>query len=239
MLSVLKRAVKGLLTYEPLPETEAVRNAIEASRKAGQPFCPSSEGDLIFSLITENGFKSCLELGFYTGSTALYIAAAIAPRDGRLISICIDDEEIIERGKDLLRSQGYEGLHKVICKNSNIVVPELYVADERFDFVFVDGWKTFDHLVSELYMINHMLEHGGVIAFDDSHMPSVRKAIKFLQSYYGYEEIDYARHNQSCQLRLFQCLTGRSLHRPYRAFKKVVKTEDQRPFHDLNFHREI
>jgi predicted O-methyltransferase YrrM len=88
LLSVLKRAVKNSLRYEPLPETAAIRERIDAARDDGQPFCPSPEGDLIYSLIAKNDFKSCLEIGFFTGSTALYIAAAVAPQNGQVASIC-------------------------------------------------------------------------------------------------------------------------------------------------------
>ena len=95
MLSVLKRTVKDLLRYDALPETAAIRETIDLQNVDGQPFCPSSEGDLIYSLITKNNFKSCLEIGIFTGSTALYIAAAIAPRKGRATSICLDEEDVV------------------------------------------------------------------------------------------------------------------------------------------------
>ena len=239
MLGVLKRAVKNLLRYEPLPQTAAIRETIDIHNVDGQPFCPSSEGDLIYSLITKNDFKNCLEVGFFTGSTALYIAAATAPLKGRATSICLDKDDVVVRGQALLQSEGYSELHRVIRQNSNIALPELFSSGEQYDFVFVDGWKTFDHLAFEIYLINQMLQHGGVVAFDDSHMPSVRKAIELLKSYYGYEEIEYKDHNHSLRLRLFHCLIYRSIHRPYRALKKTIKTEDQPPFQDMTFHREI
>ena len=127
----------------------------------------------------------------------------------------------------------------MIRENSNRAVPEIFLSGEHFDFVFMDGWKTFDHLVLEIYFVNQMLNLGGVIAFDDSHMPSVRKAIRLLKRYYGYQEVDYRAHNQTLRLRLFLLLTRRSFHRPYRAFVKTTETTDQLPFQDWNFHRSI
>ena len=90
-----------------------------------------------------------------------------------------------------------------------------------------------------MYFFNQLLERGGAIAFDDSYMPSVRKAIRLLKRYYGYEEVDYAAHNQSFRLRVFHILTRRSLHRPYRALTKTFDTEEQAPFLDWNFHQPV
>ena len=239
MINALKKWVKNRLQYNPLLETASVRKAIEAAKIEGQPYCPDYEGDLLFSLIRSNNFQRCLETGFYTGSTALYLAAAVADSDGRVVSICLDDDESVERGLQLLQKEGYADCHRLIRKNSNIALPEFFISGEHFDFIFMDGWKTFDHLAFEVYLFNQLLDHGGVIVFDDSYMPSVRKVIRLLSKYYGYEEIDYRLHNQSLRLRLFHYLTRRSIYPPYRAFTKTIKTEEQLPFQDWNFYQHI
>lgn len=159
----------------------------------------------------------CLETGFHTGNTVLYIAAAVTELDGHVTSICVDGDESIARGRKLLSDEGYEDRRTLVRKNSNVALPEMFLAGERFDFIFMDGWKTFDHLAFEMYLFNQVLETGGVIAFDDSDMPSVRQAIELLKKYYGYEEVDYTAHNQTCRLRLFLMLRSKSRHRPYRA----------------------
>ena len=239
MLKRAKRFIKYLLRYEPLLETAKVRYAIEAVSKKNLPYCPSFEGDLLFSLIRVNRSQKCLEMGFHTGSTALYMVSAVADRGGHVTSVCIDDDERVERGLQLLSNEGYIKHHHLIRKNSNIAIPEMFLSDKRFDFIFMDGWKTFDHLAFEIYYTNQMLERGGVIAFDDSYMQSVRKVIKLLIRYYGYEEIDYAAYNQNFRLRLFHFLTRQSPHLPYRAFIKTLETKDQKPFKDYHFYRPI
>ena len=239
MAGRLKRFVKKALRYQPLAETAGVRNAIDAVAAPGLPYCPQYEGDLLFSMIRTNGYQKCLELGFHTGSTALYLAAAVAEPGGQVTSICLDDDESVERGLNLLRNAGHAGRHRLIRQNSNEALPELFLSGKRFDFVFMDGWKTFDHLAFEMYVINQLLERGGGIAFDDSYMPSVRKAVRLLTRYYGYEEVDYAAYNQGFRLRLFHFLTRRSPHRPYRALMKVLDTNGQPAFQDWNFYRRI
>lgn len=203
------------------------------------PYCHPEEGDLLHLLLQEIKGEACLEMGFHTGSTALYMANATADRNGNVTSVCLDAEEDAARGLQLLQENGVAQRHRLIHDNSNRVVPELFLAGETFDFVFMDGWKTFDHLSMELYFINRMLRTGGAIVFDDSYMPSVRQAIRLLKRYYGYTEIGYQTYGQTAKLRLFQILTYRRLFRPYRALIKSVDTADQTPINDWHFHRPV
>ena len=235
----MKSILAAALRYRPLTETADVRHAVESARIPGHPYCPDYEGDFLYSLIRAHECRACLEMGFYTGSTALYLSAAVADRGGQVTSVGLDGEENAARGRRLLADQGHGERHRLFQENSNRVVPELFLAGERFDFVYMDGWKTFDHLAFEIYFINRMLETGGVIAFDDSHMPSVRQAIRLLTRYYGYEEVDYAAHNQTRRLRVYQVLTRRSPWRPYRALVRTLDADDQPPSRDWNFYRRI
>ena len=208
-------------------------------RIAGYPYYHPEEGDLLYLLLQEGGGRDCLEMGFHTGSTALYMAHATADRDGRVTSVCLDAKEDAARGQKLLQDNGVAPRHRLVHQNSNRAVPELFLAGEEFDFVFMDGWKTFDHLSMELYFINQMLRTGGAIVFDDSYMPSVRAAIRMLTRYYGYTEVDYRKYRQTAKLRIFQILTYRTLFRPYRALIKSVDTADQVPIKDWHFYRPV
>lgn len=235
----LKRLIANFLRYQPLAETAAVREAIETARTPGRPYCPPYEGDLIYRLVRSSDSRRCLEMGFHTGSTALYMDAGLADRDGQVTSVGLDVEEDMARGQKLLRDAGAEGRHRLFQANSNRVVPELFLSGETFDFVYMDGWKTFDHLAFEIYFINQMLEKGGVILFDDSDMPSVRQAVRLLKRYYGYAEVGYGQHGQNARLRLYLILIHRTLFRPYRALIKTTDTADQPPMRDWHFHRRI
>jgi hypothetical protein len=73
--------------------------------------------------------------------------------------------------------------------------------------------------------------------FDDSHMPSVHRAIGMLTRHYGYEEIDCGRYGESVTLRIFQTLTSGSLRRPYQAFRKAIPLTRQSPRMDYIFYR--
>ena len=239
MLNSLKQSINKYLAYKPIPETSEIRHLIRQQRIENLPYCSEDEGDLIFNLIQKHQFKACLETGFHTGSTALYLAKAVSHTGGEVTSICLDDEQKLQRGRKLLSLEGYDKVHRLIVENSNRVLPELFSSGERFDFVFIDGWKTFDHLAFEVYFFNQMLNHGGVIFFDDAYMPSVRKINLMLERHYEYEEVNYSVYIKEYPLRFHQILTRHSRHRPYRAFRKFTNTDDQAPFRDWHFYRDF
>ena len=128
MIKASRHLIKSVLRYDPLRETASIRKAVEASRIEGLPYCPANEGDFLYSLIRSNNFHSCLETGFYTGSTALYLSAAVFDRGGKVVSICLDDDEKVERGLRLLQTEGYTNCHRLIRKNSNIVLPQFFLS---------------------------------------------------------------------------------------------------------------
>ena len=97
---ILKRYVAEYLRYRPLLETAPVREAIEKMRLPGYPYCHPEEGDLLYLLLQEIEGEACLEMGFHTGSTALYMSNAVAARDGRVTSVCLDVGKDATRGKN-------------------------------------------------------------------------------------------------------------------------------------------
>lgn len=233
---MIKNIIKRLLLYQPLPQTAKVRAIIDQHRDGTLPYCPDDEGDLIFSLVRKHEFRACLETGFHTGSTALYLAEAVSDKGGKVTSICVDDNKKLQRGLKLLATEQHDKKHQLIIENSNKVLPELFNSSKRFDFIFVDGWKTFDHLAFEIYLFNQILNLGGIIFFDDAYMPSVRKANSILLRHYYYDEINYSEYINDFQLRMYQVITRQSLHRPYRAFIKKIEVENQPPFQDWHFY---
>ena len=147
---MIKRWLKEYLRYHPLRETMFVREIIEEMRESDLPYCPSWEGDLIWSLITLNHYSRCLETGFGTGSTALYMLDAVGDH-GDVVSIDISPASFNEIGSKNLRRAGIQRRHSLIEEPSERVLPKFFLEGRSFDFVFIDGWKTFDHLALEIY----------------------------------------------------------------------------------------
>jgi predicted O-methyltransferase YrrM len=148
---------------------------------------------------------------------------ALADTDGEVVSIDRPDGPYNAVGTSLLEAAAERmtlASHRLIEDDSVNAIPRLFQAGEVFDLIFVDGWKTFDHLAAEIYYLSRMLKVGGVMVFDDAAMPSVNKAIQMLLAYYRYLEIDYKRYGQTRRLRTFHILTTKSIRRPYRGFLK-------------------
>ena len=234
MLKFVKSFLKRSLAYQPLADTQFPRQFIASVEDGKLPYCPPQEGDLLHELITQHNCVDCLEIGLATGSTAIYMLSALQNK-GRVISIDQPAGEWNETGKANLQKSGDWTNHQLILENSVNVIPELFKANEKFDLIFVDGWKTFDHMAAEVYYLTRMLRLNKFIVFDDAAMPSVNKIINMMLKYYGYREVDYSLYNQSWRLRLFQILTTKSFRRPYRALQKVVDEADLPVTRDWNF----
>lgn len=231
---------KKLLAYSPRPETSRVRNFLQSVRTPERPYCPEWEGDLLYLLIVRNRLRSCLEIGFGTGSTALYALEALdSAGGGELTSIDFSPDNFNALGKANVQALPFASRHALIEENSNTALPRLFAQGSRFDFVYVDGWKTFDHLAMEAYFLARMVTVDGYIMLDDSDMPSVHKLARLLQRYYGFQEIDYPAAGQSLRLRLRMALTHRTLRRPYRAFRKTAEIDTLPVASDWNFFRSL
>lgn len=246
-MGVLRNFVKKRLRYSPLADTKPVRDFI-ASAEGGEtvyyppldryvsaPYCPPAEGDLIHSIVTQNACRRCLETGFASGSTALYILNAVKPVTGTLVSVDVATGPFNHIGRENLARAGLTVGHRLVLDDAALVLPQLYRDGEQFDFIYMDGWKTFDHLAVEVYYMARVLSKDGFLMFDDAAMPSVKKVIKLLVRYYQFHEVDYARYNQPSGHFLYQMLTTRRLSRPYRAFQKTVDTADLPLSRDWNF----
>jgi len=98
---------------------------------------PTSDGQLLYDLITKGNYKSALEIGTSTGHSGIYIAWALAKTGGKLITIELDES----RHKTALENFKQAGLSEYIdARNgdAHTIVKEL---KGPFDFVFSDADK--------------------------------------------------------------------------------------------------
>jgi predicted O-methyltransferase YrrM len=234
----VRQWLKSWLRYRPSDETAGVRRLLDVGRAPDRPYCAEHQGDFIFHLITTRRYMHCIQTGFGTGSTALYMLAALDKvGGGEVVSIDWSETNFNEVGRRHLARSGWLWRHSLVEEPSHGVVARFLNDGRRCDFVFIDGWKTFDYLAFELFAFNRMLADGGCVMFDDCQLPSVRRAINLLKRHYGYEEVDYRGLGVTWRLRLFQILTTGSLRQPYRALRKAVPLHAQPPTQDWTFYR--
>src|SRR5262249_22099201 len=219
-IASMRAAIKRMVNYTPMPETAAARRVLEIDRVEGRPYCAPWQGDFIFRVITSRGYARCLETGFGTGSTALHMLEAVGPRGGSVVSIDWSDTNFNDVGRRNIAQSRFAACHTLIEEPSWRVMPRATAELGAIDFAFIDGWKTFDYLAYELFLLNRGLSDGGCIMFDDAHLPSVRRAIAMLKKHYGYEEVAYADYGETGALRALHILTTRGLARSCRAVIK-------------------
>jgi len=98
---------------------------------------PTSDGELLFDLITKNKYRKALEIGTSTGHSGIWIAWALSKTGGKLITIDIDED----RHKQAVANFKECGLSDFIdarLADAHDLVKEL---KGPFDFVFSDADK--------------------------------------------------------------------------------------------------
>lgn len=100
---------------------------------------PASDGQLLFDIIVENGYKNAVEIGTSTGHSGVWIAWALSKTGGKLITLEIDER----RHKEALanfKKAGVADFVEARLVDAHKEVPQL---KGPIDFVFSDadkGW---------------------------------------------------------------------------------------------------
>jgi predicted O-methyltransferase YrrM len=146
----------------------AVREApvLRGLRKATQPVkwsgmqIGADQGNLMALLVKLMGAKRCLEIGTYTGYSALAVALAL-PKDGRIIC-CDISEEFTRVGKPFWKKAKVE---KKIDLRIGPALETLRKLKGPFDFVFIDADK--GNYLNYYERCLKLLRRGGLIMVDN------------------------------------------------------------------------
>lgn len=120
----------------------------------------SVQGELLKMLVEMTGARRVLEIGSFTGYSAICMASGL-PADGHLDALEINDEL-----EDLMR-EGWEraGVSDRITLHIGDAVETLKSLDGPFDFVFIDANKR--QYCEYFDLVFPKLSPGGVIVADD------------------------------------------------------------------------
>jgi predicted O-methyltransferase YrrM len=126
----------------------------------------SDQGQLMALLVKLIGARRCIELGTYTGYSALAVALAL-PSDGLLITCDVSDEWT-SVGRPFWREAGVESRIDLRLAPALETLEELLVGGERetFDFAFVDADKPNYGAYYEKLLV--LVRPGGLIAVDNT-----------------------------------------------------------------------
>jgi predicted O-methyltransferase YrrM len=146
------------------------------------------DGAFLQKIISENNFKDTIEVGCAYGVSSLYICAAASQSPDYFHTIIDAFQKTDWRNIGILnlKRAGFTSF-ELIERLSELALPQLLEKNKKYDFAFIDGWHTFDHVMIDFFYINRMLKVGGVIAFHDLDMPSQKKLFRYILNYPCYE----------------------------------------------------
>jgi len=146
------------------PQQAALREATRAQPLARMQISPE-QGQFMALLVKLIGARRCIEVGVFTGYSALSVALALPP-DGRILACDISDE-YTAIGKPFWQRAGVA--HKIELRLAPAVqtLEAQLAAGEagRYDFAFIDADKTgYDDYYERCLQL---LRPGGLIAIDN------------------------------------------------------------------------
>lgn len=135
---------------------------------------------------------AALEIGMAHAISTLAILSALDENGaGSLLSI--DPHQSTDwqgAGRAAVEGAGLTSLHEIIEVPDYLALPRLVESGRTFDFAYIDGWHTFDHVVLDAFYIDKTLPVGGIVGFNDCGFPAVRKALGYFTSHRQYRQID-------------------------------------------------
>ena len=146
------------------PELAALREATREHPRANMQISPE-QGQLMQFLVQMLGARRTIEIGVFTGYSALAVALAL-PADGRVLACDISDE-YTRVGRPYWRRAGVE--HKIEL----VLEPAVNTLDARiaagqsghYDFAFIDADKS--NYANYYERCLKLLRTGGLIAIDN------------------------------------------------------------------------
>lgn len=146
-------------------ESPLLRELEEETRKKmenPQMIIGRVEGLLLRMLVRISGSKTVLEIGTFTGYSALMMAEGL-PDDGHLVTCEINKEHADMAQRYFDRSPLG---HIIDLKHGDAVETIKNMPDNSFDFIFIDADKT--HYVDYYEEALRLLKRGGLIAVDNT-----------------------------------------------------------------------
>lgn len=152
-------------TLREHPEQTALREATARHPHARMQISPE-QGQFMSLLIKLIGARDTIEIGTYTGYSALTVALAL-PNDGEVLA-CDVSEEYTSIGKPYWQRAGVSEKIELVIAPANETLDARLAAGEagKYDFAFIDADKAnYDGYYERCLKL---VRPGGLIAFDNT-----------------------------------------------------------------------
>jgi caffeoyl-CoA O-methyltransferase len=147
------------------PELAALREATARHPQAQMQISPE-QGQLMQILVRLLGARQTIEIGVFTGYSALAVALAL-PDDGRLLACDVSDE-FTRIGRPYWRRAGVEHKIELVLEPAVNTLDARLAAGHagRYDFAFIDADKS--NYAAYYERCLQLLRTGGLIAIDNT-----------------------------------------------------------------------
>ena len=144
------------------------------------------EGNYLRKVLKPKNIKKCMEIGLAMGISTLNILSVVYKHGGTLLSIDPNQSgKWKNMGKKLIINAGLGKYHKIIEDKSYNAMPKLLEKEANsYDFIFIDGWHTFDYTLLDFFYADKLLKVNGIIVVDDALHPGVNKTLKYIDTNY-------------------------------------------------------
>lgn len=167
----------------------------------------ATAGEALQALVTRCHAMVSLEVGLAYGVSALFICDTLVAHGGRK-HIAIDPYQLgidsmpFEAGVSApgvgfaglgllnLERAGYKDLVEFHNEPSYRALSRLEMSGEHIDFAFIDGWHTFDYVMVDFFLVDRILNVGGIVVFDDALYPAIRKVARYIATHRRYTPVD-------------------------------------------------
>lgn len=146
------------------PELAALREATRTHPRAGMQIAPE-QGQLMALLVKLLGARRTIEIGVFTGYSALAVALAL-PDDGRILACDISDEYTRVAREYWQRAGVAHKIELVLAPAAQTLAARIAAGEaQTYDFAFIDADKTgYDGYYEQCLQL---LRAGGLIAIDN------------------------------------------------------------------------
>lgn len=146
------------------PELAALREATRTHPRASMQIAPE-QGQLMALLVKLLGARRTIEVGVFTGYSALAVALAL-PDDGRILACDISDEYTRVAREYWQRAGVAHKIELVLAPAAQTLAARIAAGEARtYDFAFIDADKTgYDGYYEQCLQL---LRAGGLIAIDN------------------------------------------------------------------------
>ena len=202
----------------------------------------------ITGLVRQLNARRTLEVGMAMGCSTLSILEGL-PSDG--LHTAIDPNQTLKGGYgwhgiglESVKRAAYLDRLRLIEQPSYLALPQLLSAGERFDFILIDGWHSYDYAFVDYFYSDLLLRDGGILVIDDWRMPQVHQVTKFIETHKPYEKLGPVTKNfldfrsGFTNLRLYLC--GKTIHETewgsIAAYRKLQSVQVPWAFHHSSFY---